>query len=168
MRTAWLILEGPVEYEPSKESGFEFPIGIMAVFPSERFSSDVPTRPKWAQDVPETETYETLLWVRRASLHGGWRAGPSGPRGRQADQAPQEAVVRSRAITGRGRRRCGGPGPGALARLLLPLRIRPQHRESLAAKPAVGALQALPGNQPLIPSVARHLAASHDDIGPRP
>ncbi len=71
MRTAWLILEGPVEYEPSKESGFEFPIGIMAVFPSERFSSDVPTRPKWAQDVPETETYETLLWVRRAHRSTG-------------------------------------------------------------------------------------------------
>jgi len=69
MRTAWLILDGPVEYEPSKESGFEFPIGIMAVFPSERFCSGVPTKPEWAQGVQET--YELLLWVRRAHRSTG-------------------------------------------------------------------------------------------------
>ena len=62
MRTAWLIVEGPVEYEPSKEPGFEFPIGIIAVFPAGRFRSVVWTRPRWADGVQEN--YEMLLWVR--------------------------------------------------------------------------------------------------------
>jgi len=77
MRTAWLIVDGPVEYEPPKEWGFEFPIGIMVVFPAENSGADVPgksspevpAKPKWAKDV--NESYEMLLWVRRAHRSAG-------------------------------------------------------------------------------------------------
>jgi len=68
-QSAWLILEGPVEYESSKESGFEFPVGILLVFPAGRFDPEVRDRRERANGVKET--YEMLLWVRRAHRSAG-------------------------------------------------------------------------------------------------
>jgi hypothetical protein len=68
---AWLILQGPIEHDPGREPGLEFPLGLLAVTPTLKAAG--------APDPDADADYELFLWIRRA--HRSARAGDAALRG---------------------------------------------------------------------------------------
>ena len=131
-RAAWVVVQAPLEYEPSKEPGFEIPVGLVVL-------RRVPKRKRRRMKV----NYELIFWMSRAQRSSGIgervRLGGDFKRLIQWLAKCKATVMVSYPKDERRRRR--GSQPSATVQLLLARRLQAAHESAAQSGPGMDADQ---------------------------